>query len=62
MVARKVYLNQDALGDQMNQLNQVVMILDAMKDDRLMDDPNYLAVLNFRDVLPCAYSLISIEN
>ena len=39
----------------------VVMIRDAMKDDRLMDDPNYLVVLSFRDVLPCAYSLISIE-
>jgi hypothetical protein len=38
------------------------MILGAMKDDRLMDDPNYLAVQNFRDDLPCAYPLISIEN
>jgi hypothetical protein len=34
---------------------------DQMKDDRLMDDQSYLVDLNFRDVLPCSYSLISIE-
>jgi hypothetical protein len=34
---------------------------DQRKDGRLMDDQNYLVDLNFRDVLPCAYSLISIE-
>ena len=53
MVVMKVCLNQDVLGDRMNQLNLVVMILvvmilvvmilvvmilDAMKDDHLMDD------------------------
>jgi hypothetical protein len=36
-------------------------MIHQMKDDRLMDDQNYLVDLNFRDVLPCAYSLISIE-
>jgi hypothetical protein len=34
---------------------------DQRKDGRLMDDQNCLVDLNFRDVLPCAYSLISIE-
>jgi hypothetical protein len=81
MVVMKVCLNQDEQGGQKNQLNQVVMILDAMKDDRLMDDQkmihqktnhqmmddqkmdvrNYLDDLNFRDALPCAYSLISLK-
>jgi hypothetical protein len=37
------------------------LMIHQMKDDRLMDDQNYLVDLNFRDVLPCAYSLISIE-
>jgi hypothetical protein len=36
-------------------------MIHQMKDGRLMDDQNYLVDLNFRDVLPCAYSLISIE-
>jgi hypothetical protein len=32
-----------------------------MKDDRLMDDRNYLVDLNCCDVLPCSYSLISMK-
>jgi len=86
MVEMMVDLNQDVMGDQKNQRNQVAMIPDAkkgdhlmvyrlmihlmkddrlmihlMKDDRLMGDQNYLVDLNFRDALPCAYSLISIN-
>jgi hypothetical protein len=81
MVEMMVDLNQDVMGDQKNQKNQVAMIPDAkkgdrlmihlmkddrlvihlMKDDRLMGDQNYLVDLNFRDALPCAYSLISIN-
>jgi len=43
-----------------------LMKIHPMKDDhsmgdRLMDDQNYLVDLNFRDVRPCAYSLISIK-
>jgi hypothetical protein len=38
-----------------------VMIPDAKMDDRLKVDRNYLVDLNFRDALPYAYSLISIE-
>jgi hypothetical protein len=34
---------------------------DQRKDGRLMDDQNYLVDLIFRDALPYAYSLISIE-
>jgi hypothetical protein len=41
------------------ELNLVPMV--SMKDGRLMDDQNCLVDLNFRDVLPCAYSLIYIE-
>jgi hypothetical protein len=40
-------------------LNLVPMV--AMKVGPMMDDQNCLVDLNFRDVLPCAYSLISIE-
>jgi hypothetical protein len=76
MVVMKVCLNQDVQGDQKSQQNPDVMIRDLMNqdakmDDRLMDDQkmihqmmddrNYLVDLNFRDALPCAYSLISIE-
>jgi hypothetical protein len=32
-----------------------------MKDDRLLDDRNYLVDLNCCDVLPCSYSLISMK-
>jgi hypothetical protein len=50
-------------------LNSVLMVLmkvflnqgDRLMDDRLKDDQNYLVDLNFRDALPYAYSLISIE-
>jgi len=77
MVLMKVCPNQDVQGDQKSQQNLVVMIQDVKKDDRLMDDqtmirqrmddqktdvPNYLDDQNFRDALPCVYSLISIEN
>ena len=66
MVLMKVCLNQDVQGDQKSRQSLDEMMGDQKKirlmtDDRLMDDPNYLVVLNFRDVLPCAYSLISIE-
>jgi hypothetical protein len=61
MVEMMVDLNQDVMGDQKNQRNQVAMIPDAKKDDRLMGDQNYLVDLNFHDALPCAYSLISIN-
>jgi len=71
MVEMMVDPNQDVMGDQKNQRNQVAMIPDAkkgdrlmihlMKGDHLMGDQNYLVDLNFRDALPCAYSLISIE-
>jgi hypothetical protein len=44
------------VDDQKNLLNQ-----DVKMDDHLMDDQNYLVDLNFRDVRPCAYSLISIK-
>jgi hypothetical protein len=75
-VLMKVCPNQDVQGGQKSQQNLVVMIQDVkkddrlrddqkmilqMKDDRLMDDRNYLVDLNFRDALPYAYSLISIE-
>jgi hypothetical protein len=64
------------MDDQKNQLNQDVkmddhsmgdhlkihlMKGDHLMDDHLMDDQNYLVDLNFRDVRPCAYSLISIK-
>jgi hypothetical protein len=61
MVVMKVCPNQDVQGDPKSQQNLDVMIPDAKMDDRLKDDRNYLVDLNFRDVLPCAYSLISIE-
>jgi hypothetical protein len=62
----KVYSNQDAMDDQKSQLNLVVMMVDQkmirlMKDGRSMDDLNSLVDLNYRDALPCAYSLISIN-
>jgi hypothetical protein len=40
-------------------LNLVLMV--AMKVGPMIDVRNCLVDLNFRDVLPCAYSLISIE-
>ena len=61
MVVMKVGRNQDVQGDQKSQQNLDVMIPDAKMDDRLKDDRNYLVDLNFRDALPYAYSLISIE-
>jgi hypothetical protein len=61
MVEMMVDPNQDVMGRQKNQRNPVAMIPDAKKDDRLMGDQNYLVDLNFRDALPCAYSLISIN-
>ena len=75
-VLMKVYPNQDVQGGQKSQQSLVEMIQDEkmddhsmdvqkmthlMKVDRLMDDQNYLVDLNFRDALPYAYSLISIE-
>jgi hypothetical protein len=39
----------------------VRLMIHLMKDDRLMDDQNSLVDLNYRDALPCAYSLISIN-
>jgi hypothetical protein len=76
MVLMKVYPNQDVQGDQKSQQNQdetmdvqkmvVRLMIHLMMDvrkmgDRLTDDQNYLVDLNFRDALPYAYSLISIE-
>jgi hypothetical protein len=66
MVAMKVFPNQVVQGDQKSQQNLVAMMvvqkmIHLMKDDRLMDDQNCLVDLNFRDALPYAYSLISIE-
>jgi hypothetical protein len=40
-------------------LNLVLTVV--MKVDRLMDDRNYSVYLNYRDALPCAHSLITIE-
>jgi hypothetical protein len=75
-VLMKVFLNQVVQGDQKSQQNQdatmdvqkmvVRLMIHLMMDvrkmgDRLMDDQNYLVDLNFRDALPYAYSLISIE-
>jgi hypothetical protein len=37
------------------------LMIHLMKDDRLMDDQNSLVDLSYRDALPCAYSLISIN-
>jgi hypothetical protein len=37
------------------------LMIRLMMDDQKMDDRNYLVDLNFRDVRPCAYSLISIK-
>jgi hypothetical protein len=34
---------------------------DQKMDDQKMDDQNYLVDLNFRDVRPCAYSLILLS-
>jgi replication-associated recombination protein RarA len=76
MVLMKVFLNQHVQGGQRSQLNLVEMIqgvkqddrsmdvqkmIHQLKDDRLMDDQNYLVDLNFCDSLPYAYSLTSIE-
>jgi hypothetical protein len=44
-----------------HQMTDDQKMIHQMKDDRLMDDQNYLVDLNFRDALPFAYSLISIE-
>jgi hypothetical protein len=41
MDAMKVYLNQDALGDQKSQRNPVVKLDDQKMDDQKMDDRNY---------------------
>jgi hypothetical protein len=70
-VLMKVCPNQDAQGGQKSQQTQdATMDVQKMVDrlmihlkmgDRLMDDQNYLVDLNFRDALPYAYSLISIE-
>jgi hypothetical protein len=74
-VLMKVYPNQDVQGGQKSQQSLVEMSQDEKMDDRLMggqmihlmkdgrltDDQNYLVDLNFRDALPYAYSLISIE-
>jgi hypothetical protein len=77
MVVTKVYPNQVVMCDQKNQRNPVEMLADQKTDDHLMDDqtmirqrmddqktdvPDYLDDQNFRDALPCVYSLISIEN
>jgi hypothetical protein len=44
-------------GDDLN-----LVQMDVMKmDDQKLDDQNYLVDLNFHDVRPCAYSLISIK-
>jgi hypothetical protein len=75
--AKDDQMNQSSLDvKQDDHLRNHLMLVDRMKDvhlmgdqkmtrwmnvDRLMDDQNYLVDLNFRDVLPCAYSLISIE-
>jgi hypothetical protein len=54
-------------GDDLNLVQMDVMKMDdrlmihLMKDDQKMDDRNYLVDLNFRDVRPCAHSLISIK-
>jgi hypothetical protein len=66
MVVMKVCRNQDVPDDQMNLQSLDVKKVDPMMGDRWMDGQkmdvrNYLVDLNFRDVLPCAYSLISIE-
>jgi hypothetical protein len=45
---------QDAMKDDR-------LMIHLMKDDRLMDDLSSLADLNYRDALPCDYSLISIN-
>jgi hypothetical protein len=37
------------------------LMIHLMKGDRLMDDQNSLVDLNYRDALPCAYSLLSIN-
>jgi hypothetical protein len=54
----------DRLKDDQKMIHQMMddqKMIHQMMDDRLMDDRNYLVDLNFRDALPCAYSLISIE-
>jgi hypothetical protein len=60
-VLMKVYPNQDVQGGQKSQQNQDATMVDQKMVVRLMDDQNYLVDLNFRDALPYAYSLISIE-
>jgi len=76
MVATKVYLNLVVMCDQTSQRNLDETMVDRKmgghlmddqmtihqtKDDRLMDDQNYLVDLNFRDALPYTHSLITIE-
>jgi hypothetical protein len=66
---QKSHLNLDEMmGDQKmdGRLMDDQKMNHQMMDDRLMDDQkmdvrNYLDDLNFRDALPYAYSLISIE-
>jgi hypothetical protein len=75
-VLMKVCPNQDVQGGQKSQQNldatmgvrkmgdrlMIHLMMDVRKmGDRLLDDQNYLVDLNFRDALPYAYSLISIE-
>jgi hypothetical protein len=60
-VLMKVYPNQDVQGAQKSQQNPDATMDVRKMGDRLMDDQNYLVDLNFRDALPYAYSLISIE-
>ena len=57
-------MKDDRLMDDRKMIRQMKddrKMIRQMKDDRSMDDQNYSVVLSFRDVLPCAYSLISIE-
>jgi hypothetical protein len=58
MVVMKVCLNQDEQGGQKTNHQ---MMDDQKMNVQKMDVRNYLDDLNFRDVLPCAYSLISIQ-
>jgi hypothetical protein len=50
---------QDAMKD--DHLMDVRLMIHLIKGDRLMDDQSSLVDLNYRDALPCAYSLISIN-
>jgi hypothetical protein len=60
-VLMKVCPNQDVQGDQKSQQTQDAKMDVRKMVVRLMDDRNYLVDLSFRDALPYAYSLISIE-